>query len=177
MKAIYEDGTLPFFCSRQVFSKLLLKATTENLFTANGKLYKQIDGVSMGGPLSVVFAGCSLNYMKEKVVGPRNPFFYAKYVDNTYIKGKENGEDELYNALNFFHNNIRITIEKNPKKFLDTHILKNINGILAFKVVRENTQLPTHWSLAIPKLYKRNMIKRNLFRAIRIGSDFEQNWN
>ena len=48
-KAVYEDEKLPSFCSRQVFSKLLLKATTENLFTANGKLYKQKLMVSQWG--------------------------------------------------------------------------------------------------------------------------------
>ena len=172
-KAVYEDEKLPSFCSRLVFSKLLLKATTENLFTANGELHKQIDGVSMGGPLSVVFAGCFLNYMEEKVVAPRNPVFYARYVDDTYVRRKKNGEDELYNALNSFHNNIRLTIEKNPTKFLDTHILRNINGTFAFKVVRKDTKLPTHWSSAIPKLYKRNIIKGDLFRAFRIGSGFK----
>ena len=155
------------------FSQLLLKATTENLFTANGKLYKQIDGVSMGGPLSVVFAGCFLNYMEEKVVAPRNPIFYARYVDNTYVRRKKNGEDELYNALNSFHSNIRLTIEKNPTKFLDTHILRSINGTFAFKVVRKDSKFPTHWSSAIPKLYKRNIIKGDLFRDFRIGSNFK----
>ena len=172
-KTVYEDEKLPSFCSRLVFSKLLLKATTENLFTANGKLYKQIDGVSMGGPLSVVFAGCFLNYMEEKVVAPRNPVFYASYVDDTYVRKKKNEKDDLYNALNSFHNNIRLTIENNPTKFLDTHILRNINDTFAFKVVRKDTKLTTHWSSAIPKLYKRNMIKGDLFRAFRIGSDFK----
>ena len=79
----------------------------------------------------------------------------------------------MYNALNSFHNNIRLTIEKNSTKFLDTHILRNINGTLAFKVVGKDTKLPTHWSSAIPKLYKRNIIKRDLFTAIKIGSDFK----
>ena len=136
-------------------------------------LYKQIDGVSMGGSLSVVFAGCFLNYMEEKVVAPRNSVFYSRYADDTYVRRKKNREDELYNALNSFHNKIRLTNESNPTKFLDTHIFRNINGTFAFKVVRKDTKLPTHWSSAIPKLYKRNIIKRDFFRAFRIGSNFK----
>ena len=54
-----------------------------------------------------------------------------------------------------------------------THILRNINGTLAFKVVRKDTKLPTHRSSVFPKLYKRNMIKGDFFRAIKIGSDFK----
>ena len=71
------------------------------------------------------------NYMEEKIVAPRYPIFYARYVDDKYVKRKKNGED---NTLNPFHNNIRLTIEKNFTKFLDCHIFKNINGTLAFKV-------------------------------------------
>ena len=43
-KAVNEKEKLSCFCFRQIFSKLLLRATTKSLFTTNGLLHKQIDG-------------------------------------------------------------------------------------------------------------------------------------
>ena len=81
---IYEKKKLKPICSRNIFRKLLLKLTTKCIFTANNKLYKQTDGVSMGGPLSVTFTGCFMNNMEQQIVVPRNPLFYKRFVDDTY---------------------------------------------------------------------------------------------
>ena len=132
-----------------------------------------IHGVSMGGPLSVVFSGCFLNHIEEKVVVPEKPLFYVRYVNDTYVRRKKNKNDILFNALNSFHKNIKLTVEVNPTKFLDTQISRYPDGSLSFKVVQKERKLPIHWTSAIPKQYKRNLIKRDLYRANRIGSDFE----
>ena len=80
--------------------------------------------------------------MEEKVVVPENPLFYMRYVDDTYVRRKKNKNDILFNALNSFHKNIKLTVEVNPTKFLDTQISSYPNGSLSFKVVkkRENYQ-------------------------------------
>ena len=98
-----------------------------------------------------------------------------KYFDDTYVRRKKNEADELYIALNFFYNNIRLKIEKNLKKYLDSHTSRNINDTNAFKVVYKQAKLPTKWSSAISKLYNQNIwnIRENLFRSSRIGSDFK----
>ena len=41
-----------------MFKKLLYKLTTECTFSATGKLWKQVDGVSMGGTFSVILSDC-----------------------------------------------------------------------------------------------------------------------
>ena len=64
---IYRIKKLDPIFKESIFRKLLLKITTDCIFTANNKLYKQIDGVAMGGPLSVVFTGCFMNQMEQKV--------------------------------------------------------------------------------------------------------------
>ena len=87
-----------------------MRATTEKVFSANGKVYKQIDGVSMRGPLSVVFF---LNHIEEKVVVPQNPLFYLRYVDDAYFRKKKSKDNVFFNALNSFHENIKLTIEVN----------------------------------------------------------------
>ena len=52
---IYVENKLPKFCSKLIFKRLLFKLTTENTFIFNSKFYKQVDGFSMRGPISVRF--------------------------------------------------------------------------------------------------------------------------
>ena len=44
---IYVHKKLESFCKESIFKKLLYKLTTECTFSAIGKLWKQVDGVSM----------------------------------------------------------------------------------------------------------------------------------
>ena len=169
---IYEKKKLKPICSRIIFRKLLLKLTTECIFTANNKLYKQTDGVSMGGPLSVTFTGCFMNNMEQQIVVLRNPLFYKRFVDDTYRRRKKGVTDEMFTAMNTFHPNIKLTIEQNPTQFLDTQINRS-NGTTSFSVVNKDTKLPFHWSSKVPIQYKCSVIKGELSRASRIATSFE----
>ena len=131
-KQIYVNKKLALMCSKAIFVKLLKKVTTESIFSAYGRLYKQIDGVAMEGPLSVVFSGLSLNDIEEQLVAPASPIFYIRYVDDTFVLWKRNVEDKLFKALNAFHSIIKLTIEKNLSKFLHTQLLNNKNGFYSF---------------------------------------------
>ena len=51
---IYVKGKLPKKCSKLIMKGLLLKLTTENTLILNSNFYKQIDGCTMGAPLSVI---------------------------------------------------------------------------------------------------------------------------
>ena len=62
---IYTKKKLPTICKQSIFVKLLYKLTTECTFSANGELFKQTDGVSMGGTVSVTFAGCYMNKIER----------------------------------------------------------------------------------------------------------------
>ena len=42
---------------------------------------------------------------------------------------KKNINDELFQNLNGFHKNIKLTLEENPKMFLDTKIIGKNNTI------------------------------------------------
>ena len=87
-------------------------------------MIKQIDGCPMGGPLSVVFSDIYMCKIEEEVVKPLKSIFYKRYVNDTYVKGKFNEADTLFDALNSYYPNIKFTLEpkleQNPKKFLDT---------------------------------------------------------
>ena len=127
----------------------------------------------MGGPISVAMAGIFMSKMEKDIIKPPYPIFYKRYVDDVYFRRKRNNEDKLFNDLNNYHENIKFTLEKNPKKFLDTKIAFEDNNIIT-EVVSNDRKLPPHWSSKIPKRYKRNIINGELHRAKKISSNFDK---
>ena len=109
--------------------------------------------------------------MVDDVVAPLKPILYKRYVDDTYVRRKKNTTDELFEKLNTYHDNIKLTIEENPKKFLDTEIVRHNSAILT-KVYTKSNKFHIHWSSKIPLRYKRNAITGDLHRANQIASNF-----
>ena len=126
----------------------------------------------MGGTLPVVLSDCFMNKMEKDVVILFKPKFYKRFVDDIYRRRKRNEPDELFDKMNSYHPNIKLTIEISPKKFLDTKILRTSNQIQCFMYQKENKK-PIHWNSAVPKSYKRNVIIGDVHRAKRISSDFD----
>ena len=73
--------------------------------------------------------------------------------------------------LNTYHDNIKITIEENPTKFLDTEIVRHNSAIIT-KVYTRSNKFPVHWGSKIPLRYKHNPITGDLHRANKIASSF-----
>ena len=169
---IYVQLKLKPICSKLILKQLLMKLSTEVTFTFNSKFCKQADGFTMGGPLSVTFSDIYMTKMERDVVHPFNPIFYYRYVDDIYNRQKINKKDDFYEALNKYHKNIKLTLEKSPSKFLDTRLLIN-NGIYETQVYRKETKIPTYWSSSTPKKYKRNAISADLHRSKQISSSFD----
>ena len=108
--------------------------------------------------------------MENDAVIPSKPTFYHIFLDDIYSRRKL-GDNVLFDLLNNYHPNIKLTIEVNPSKFLDTKLF-NINGPYKFNVYRKNTKLP--WTSRTPKRYKRNTINGDLHRSKRISSNFDE---
>ena len=85
---------------------------------------------------------------------------------------KNNETDELYNALNSYHQNIKLTFDLDLTKFLDTEILRS-NSKIKTQVYDKMKELPVHWTSKIPVRYKRNAILGELHRAKKIASSFD----
>ena len=85
-----------------------------------------------------------------------------------YVKRKRNKLDTLFDALNSYHPNIKFTLEQNPKRFLDTQIIKENNRIKT-QVFVKKSMYPVHWSLKVPFCYKKNAINSELHRAKKIS--------
>ena len=110
--------------------------------------------------------------MEEDIVIPPNPIFYKRYVDGTYVRRKKHETDKLFIGLNSYHENIKLALEINPNKFLDTEII-NTNQGMKTQVYNKAKKLPVHWSSKVPYKYKRNAITGELHRAKRIASNFD----
>ena len=125
----------------------------------------------MGDPLSVTLADIHMILMETDVVVTISATFYKRYVEDIYDRLPKNTVDKLYDGLNNYHPKVKITIETNPLRFLDTEIIHN-NGMIETRVHMKKAKLPTPWIPNIPERYKRNTIKAELYRAKRISSNF-----
>ena len=83
----------------------------------------------MVGPLSVTLVDIHLIRTEKNIVTPLKPIFYKRCVDDIHNRRKNNIRDNLYERLNNYHPNIKLTIQINPNKFLDTEIINNEGAI------------------------------------------------
>ena len=164
---IYAGKKLQPFCKKSVFKKLLNKLWKGSTFLADGKLIRQVDGRLMGGPTSVVLSNIFCVKRKFDVVKSLKP---KRYVNDIY--SKQNQPDKFFKKLNNYHPNIKLTIEVNPRKFLNTEIMVK-NGIIETSVIVKESTIHNHWLSAVPKKYQRNAVLGDLHRAHKISSNFE----
>ena len=127
----------------------------------------------MGGPISVVFSDIFMCKMEFDAVIPAKTIFYKRYVNNTYMRRKKNDVNELFEELNSYHENIKLMLEVNSTKFLDTELVRE-NVQILMQVFIKSTKLPVHWSSKIPVRYKCSAIIGELHQAKGIGSDFNK---
>ena len=123
---IYVRKEIQPLLKKSIFKKLLFKLTKECVFSVTEKLLKQVDGC----PLWVgqhLFSDIFMCKMELDVVVPAKPISYKRYVDDTYVRRKKNDADKLFEELNSYNKNIKLTSEVNPTKFLDTELVRE-NG-------------------------------------------------
>ena len=76
--------------------------------------------------------------MEKDCVAPLNPKLDKRYVDDTIVRRKENAtNDELFANMNFHHKNIKLTVETNPTRFLDTAFSVNPDDSVTTKVFQK----------------------------------------
>ena len=73
----------------------------------------------MNGPQSVTFSNIYLTKLEKDQVKPRKPKFYHRFVSDVISRQLKKMHDSLFENLNNYEN-IKFTIETNPKKFRDT---------------------------------------------------------
>ena len=128
---IYVHKKLMPICLKVIIRRLLIKLAMECTFKFSSRFLKQVDGCTMEGSLCVNVSDIYMVKMENNVVIPSKPIFYHKFVDDIYNRQKL-GHKTLFDQLSSYHPTIKLTIEVNPSKFLDTK-LSNINGTYIFK--------------------------------------------
>ena len=81
--------------------------------------------------------------------------------------------NELLTNINSYHKNIKITVESNKTRFLDTTVNINPDGSVTAKLFRKLGKFPAFWNSQIPKRYKSKNINGELHRALRNACNFD----
>jgi hypothetical protein len=91
----------------------------------NGKVYQQVDGVSMGSSLGPVLANVIMTEMEKEIIEKLHHDdvikFYIRYVDDTLVLAKPADFMNILHKLNSFHPQLKFTYEEfdNQVHFLD----------------------------------------------------------
>ena len=123
--------------------------------------------------LSVTLSDIWMVKMENNIVLPHKPIFYKRYVDDIINRRKKHEEDLLFKKLNDYHPKIKLTIEINPPKFLDTEIII-LNNVVVIFVHRKENKLSVPWESKVPTHYKSNTLLGELHRAKKISSNFRK---
>ena len=83
---VYSQENIPSY-SKDTFIKLLEKATS-GIFMYKDKLFRQVDGVTMGGPLGPNIANFCLAHLESRLLTDPDidvkPALYLRYVDDLF---------------------------------------------------------------------------------------------
>ena len=90
--------------------------------------------------------------MENNIVILHEPIFYRRYADDIKNRRNKHEEDLLFKKIDNYHPKIKLTIEINPPKFLDTEIII-LNNEVATSVHRKESELPVPSESKVPKHY------------------------
>ena len=168
------------------FSKLvfknMLKLATGGYFLHNGKLYVQVDGVSMGSPLGPTLANFFLGHLeKERIFNePKEelyPRLYLRYVDDVFAVFSAGMDPMLFlTFLNNLHSSLKFTVEVGLDRmpFLDTEVsIKDGNFETWVYRKKTNTHVMLNAFSQCPGEWKRGLVYGALHRAWTICSSSE----
>ena len=100
---IYVRKKLQPFCKKSVFKELLNKLCKVCTFLADDRLTRQVYGCLRGGPISIVLSNIFCLKIEFNL--------YKRYFGDIYSKRIKNQPDKLFEKLNNYHPNIKLTTE------------------------------------------------------------------
>ena len=161
--------------------KQLLEHCLNNNFVRFGdKLYRQSSGIAMGSrvapPLAIVF----MHALESMFLGSarHQPSLYLRYIDDVFGVWEHGLEEllEYFNFLNSVHPSIKFTLEHSANTgfipFLDTKIHISSSGQYSTELFVKPMAAPViiHFRSAQPMSTKRNTLRSQLIRAVRLSS-------
>ena len=107
IKYVYSnDDMTPPKIPKEILKQMLQLCTKEAPFKApNGKMYLQVDGVTMGSPLGPTFSNFYMGDLENKIFNGiiQKPTIYARYIDDILVL--VNSPQEIIDLQNSFENN------------------------------------------------------------------------
>ena len=180
LRKIYDEKLIKTKIPKKNMEKLLLLCTQGTPFTFNDKMFVQVDGVMMGSPLGALFANIFMCELENNIIPNlgNKVHHWTRYVDDTFAFIKPNTENEIQQALNSFHDNIKFTYEleqDNKISFLDVLITRYNNGEMETRVYRKptHTDIYLNWYACAPTNWKIATVKSLVKRAFNISSTAE----
>ena len=119
-----------------ILKNLLKDGCTKTAFTFNAKIYKQIDGVSIGSPLETLLANILKTELEkdiiQKLVDKAFIKYYIRCVDATLLLVKDEVIDPIFKELNSHNKHIKLLTDgftNEDVHFLDIKIHQNNTDI------------------------------------------------
>ena len=177
---VFKDEMVKSELSREELRTLLELCTKKMHFSFNKKIYKQTNGVAMGSPLGPVLANIFMVHLEQTMI-PRlsdKMSSWYRYVDDTFTFIKEGEIDNVKEALNNFHDDIKFTYETesgNSISFLDVSVTRKADGTFDTAVYRKKTDnsIYINWNAFAPRQWKVGTLKGLFRRAFLICSTKE----
>ncbi|KAI5718459.1 hypothetical protein M8J77_021478 [Diaphorina citri] len=127
---------------KEAYKHALELVTKSNYFQFNGCTYQQLEGCSMGSPLSPLLAEIYMSDFENELFNSNSPFLadiliYKRYVDDIFIlwTNTKSKAQDLLNHLNQLRENIKFDLEiatnngyskKTIEKLFNSHLDKYI---------------------------------------------------
>ena len=162
---------------RETLRKLLLLCTTEvPFYDMDGRMWLQIDGVTMGSPLGPTFANFFMSEVENRALDnvSTKPNIYARYIDDIFLLCHENVLNPLKNEMVLI-SGLNFTFEpgvSNKLPFLNVLVEKQDERFKTI-VYRKPTDVGACMNASgdAPTQYKSSVIKGFLYRAKSLCTD------
>jgi hypothetical protein len=175
---VYHHPTLaPPPIPKEVLRKLLLLCTTEvPFYNIDGKMWLQVDGVTMGSPLGPTFANFFMSEVENRALDniTARPVIYARYIDDMFLLCSEYTLETLKNEM-ILISGLNFTFESGVNRKLPfLNVLVEVQDE-RFKtlVYRKPTDVGACMNAKgdTPAQYKTSVIKGFLYRARSLCTD------
>ena len=127
-------------------TSLLEYCLRSTYFVFQGKYYGQLEGASMGSPLSPIIANIYMEEFETKALSttPNPPTLWKRFVDDTFVVIPTSHKEEFFNHINSIEESIQFTAVDTQADgslpFLDVLVTPQADGTLSTSVYRK----PTH---------------------------------
>ncbi|CAF4673899.1 unnamed protein product [Rotaria sp. Silwood1] len=184
LKELYENRPVPPIIERNDLKELLTFATTKSHFLFDGKIYDQVDGVSMGSPLAPLLAEIFLQEFEKKyssLFENLGIVYWKRYVDDTFVLlDPKFSAKKVCAELSKLHPSVKFTSQEegavtHKLPFLNVLIQRQEGIGFQTRIYRKPTftGLITKWNSFVPKIYKYNTISVMVHHAIQICSSYK----